>query len=163
MGHRANFVVIENQIPKAYFEPWGGLGCIYIFGDGPTAATEVLEEMEKTDKLLDWAFAEGGYLIDFDSKVAICFGSTIPAEDLMNSDGEYVGGDPTEFNEAYDRGRIELLRSIAPNWSGWTIRYDERGVDAFAEYMMENGILGIKTHPSSHPEDIETPSELSVP
>ncbi|MEM7353169.1 MAG: hypothetical protein AAF657_20410 [Acidobacteriota bacterium] len=82
MGHRANFVVIRNQQATAFYDQWAGLGCIYTFAEGPTKAVACLKATKETDELMDWAFAEGGYLIDFDNKLAMGFGSPFDEFDL---------------------------------------------------------------------------------
>ena len=68
MGHRANFVVIRNGEAKAYYDNWAAVGCIFSFAAGPDEACEAVSHYEPTNELMDWAFAEGGYLIDFDEK-----------------------------------------------------------------------------------------------
>src|SRR6185436_4644965 len=74
MGHRANFITIRKGGAEAFYDQWAALGCLFAFAAGPDEAVSALKEMEATDELLDWAFAEGGYLLDFDSKSAIAFG-----------------------------------------------------------------------------------------
>ena len=46
---------------------------------------------------------------------------------------------------------LGFLEGIAGGWKGWRIAWDERGVDAFAEHLKQNGISGIETPPASHP------------
>src|SRR5262245_54483716 len=133
MGHRANFVLIREGHAAAYYDQWAALGSTYAFAEGPAQATAAAERAHPTTQLLDWAFAEAGFLLDFDEQVAIVFGYPEPV-DL----GEFadVGGDQVkpvqELDAALERGPLEFLRCIAARWTGWELSWDERGVDAFA-------------------------------
>lgn len=165
MGHRANFVIIENDEANAYFDQWAGLGAVQSLTDGPDAAADIAREFDPTDELLDWAFAEGGYLLDFDEQVLICFGGLGDGEDDYSdyeSDEEEDDFDEDEEDE-YEDGELvdysakyrEFFEEIAPEWEGWSLRWDERGVDAFAEYLAQRGIHSIQCQEESHPEEVE--------
>ena len=175
MGHRANFVVIRGGDARAYFDSWAALGCIHSVADGPEDAAASAAEFEATDELLDWAFMEGGYLVDFEEKTLIVFGLT--DEDLADEfsefeDDEEEGGDEAdeldeldddadesgededadveEWDEEAERSSaLAFLQGIAPKWKGWTLRWDQRGADAFAEHLGRRGITGIKTQPAT--------------
>lgn len=157
MGHRANFIVIRNAHASAYHDQWAALGSAFLLTDGPERAAAAMEPMEPTDELLDWGFAEGGFLLDFDDRVLIAFGYPEPI-DLDEFDGEF--GDPlndaemaetTSWNDAFNAGADGFLQRIAPAWKGWLLVWDDRGVDAFAEHLQSRRIEGIKTQPPSHP------------
>ena len=147
MGHRANFIVIRNGAGEAYHDQWAALGCLYAFADGPEEAMRALKEMEHTDQLLDWAFAEGGYLLDFDMSTAVAFGFM----ELPDGMEEELPENVTAIVAAFERGAEEFLKGIAPNWRGWRLRFDDRGVDAFSEYLRQRDITNIKCQPDSHP------------
>ena len=105
MGHRANFVVIRGGDARAYFDSWAALGCIHSVADGPEDAAASAAQFEATDELLDWAFMEGGYLVDFDEKTLIVFGLT--DEDLADEfsefeDDEEEGGDEADELDELD-------------------------------------------------------------
>lgn len=160
MGQRANYVIVKGGQANAYFDNWGALGCAFILADGPDAATQAAEETESTDELLDWAFAEGGYLIDYDQKKLIAFGLLEEVdgefdeefdEEMEDEDGE--GEELTDYS-SLDQWKTHL-ESIAGNWSGWLLAYDGRGVDAFALHLKQRGIANIKTQEVSHPEYFE--------
>ncbi len=159
MGHRANFVIIERNRAQAHFDQWAALGCAHAIADGPAVAAAAAREFEKTDELLDWAWVEGGYLIDFDEKVVIVFGEVSdPEEDFGDlddlegvEDEEPVEGGGTEEAASHEA----FLAEAAPNWKGWTMRWDERGVDAFAEHLKRRKIETIRTAEPSHPADAE--------
>jgi hypothetical protein len=174
MGHRANFVVIRDGNAQAFFDNWAALACIHCVADGPEAAALSAEEFEATDELLDWAFMEGGYLVDFDERILIVFGLTDddlgdefsefeddeeetagdrddePSESPGLEDDDETGenaGDEEWDKEAERSAAIAFLQGIAPQWKGWTLRWDQRGADAFAEHLARRSITGVKTQP----------------
>jgi hypothetical protein len=136
MGHRANFVVIRDGRATAYYDQWAALGCIHAFSDGPEAACEALAEFRPTKELLDWSYAEGGYLIDFDQKKAIVFGHTVSRSDLEGPDGT-IPEDLRRKVAPFMKGGRPYLRHVAPKWRGWTLAWqDALGIDAFAALRM---------------------------
>jgi hypothetical protein len=164
MSHRANFVVIRDGEATAYHDQWAATGCIYAFAAGPDAASEAVTEMEQTTELLDWAFAEAGYLIDFDRRAAICFGTPCDLEEfgdiLEEAADELLNNEVASINAALERGALDFLQHIAPAWPGWTLTWDDRGVDAFAAYLRRCNIVTITAEPDSHPPD--TAQSVSV-
>ena len=162
MGHRANFVVIRDGAAKLFGDSWAALGCIYLLADGPEAAASAWSDPAfTTDGLYEWCFAEGGYLIDFDRKTMIAFGYTLPEDEMVNGDGELDPMIP-KLNRAFEEGKTEFLNAIADQWGGWTLIYDDRGVDRFSSYLDENGIPGIPLIEPSHPDDVEPPVQLEL-
>lgn len=164
MGHRANFVVIRSGEARAYYDQWAALGCVFELAPGPEHASRSAEQMTPASELMDWAFAEGGYLIDFDQKHAIVFGEPLDGE-IDLEEFEILGEiDPAQIEEemaisrALQNGPLEFLKSIAPRWEGWLLRWDDRGVDAFAEHLDRRGIRTIATQPASHPPDLRVVS-----
>lgn len=147
MGHRANFIVIRHGAGQAYHDQWAALGCLFAFASGPEEAMLALKEMGRTDELLDWAFAEGGYLLDFDTSTAVAFGNL----ELPDGMEEELPENVTAVVAAFERGAGEFLKQIAPNWRGWRLRFDDRGVDAFSEYLRQRNITSIECQPDSHP------------
>jgi hypothetical protein len=154
MGHRANFVLIRDGKAAAYYDQWAALGSTYAFAGGPGEATAAAEQAEPTRELLDWAFAEAGFLLDFDERAAIVFGQPEPMDlaEFSDLDAQEVSS-VNELDAALERGPGEFLRSIAPRWTGWQLSWDERGVDAFAAHLARRGISSIVTQPRKHPED----------
>lgn len=166
MGHRANFVVIENGAAQAHYGNWAGLGAAFSIANGPGPAVEALKEFEPTTELLDWAFAEGGFLIDFDQSLVIVFGELDDLSDEFSEfdeDDEGEVGDEDfddkeeddEESESYSEKYGKYFEEIAPNWHGWRLRYDDRGVDAFAEHLKLREIRSIEVQEASHPETSE--------
>ena len=176
MGHRANFVLIRNGQATAYYDQWAALGSTYLFAAGPEQATAAAEEMESTRELLDWAFAEAGYLLDFDEMQALVFGYPegeefedeefeVDDEGEEGAEDDEVGeSDATDLESSVDldsalrRSPLAFLEFIAPRWQGWHLHWDDRGVDAFAAHLERRGIGSIATQPASHPADSKTAS-----
>lgn len=156
VGHRANFVVIQAGVATAYHDQWAALGSTWAFAAGPDEALSATATAEETSELLDWAFAEAGYLVDFDERQAIVFGypemSELDFEEIPELEEEMVGS-MQETEAALQRGPLDFLQAIGANWQGWRLHWDDRGVDAFAEYLNERGIRSIATQPRSHPDD----------
>lgn len=153
MGHRANFVIIRDNKAKAYEDQWAALDCLSLFATGPHDALAAVLTMRETPALMDWAFAEGGYLLDFDAKIALVFGYPFYDEEWENIGGEAVQ-QAQAINTAFEQGPREFLAYIAPGWSGWTLGWDARGVDAFAVYLQSRNIHNIDVALPSHPPDI---------
>ena len=170
MGHRANFVVIEDGKAEAFFDQWAGLGCAFAISEGPGAAVTAARESEPTNELLDWAFAEGGYLIDFDEQLVLVFGDLDDMSeglDGFDEDGEEDVDEPNDYgSDDDDEDEDEsdstaekykhFFEEIAHNWGGWLLRWDDRGVDAFAEHLIKRGISSIELQEVSHPEETES-------
>jgi hypothetical protein len=164
MGHRANFVVIQQGSALAYFDDWAGLGAAFAVADGPAVAIASLEEFSPTTALLDWAFAEGGFLLDMDEKVLIVFGELddplddfddVDDDDAEQEDLAASGDDLVDDESSSVQAYTEYFRQIAGKWQGWSLRYDDRGVDAFAEQLQRRGITTIAWQEPSHPESCQ--------
>jgi hypothetical protein len=162
MGNRANFVVIKDGSATAFEDNWAALGCTYDFACGLEHATEALSAYTETTGLMDWAFAEAGYLIDFDSQFAVAFGIPQGADEVFDDEeldlelGDLADGDAMEdpsVAKLHEGDYLGFLEGIAGGWKGWKIAWDERGVDSFAEHLKQKGFSGIETAPASHPPD----------
>jgi hypothetical protein len=164
MGHRANFVVVRDGGAKAYEDQWAALGCVYQFASGPMDAVRALEEFQPASELMDWAFAEAGYLLDFDENVAIVFGYPemgADLEELGDLDGmegleelaEKAAGEARSVDQALQESPLEFLKAIAPKWQGWNLIWDDRGVDAFADHLQRRGIQSVKVQPAKDRRD----------
>jgi hypothetical protein len=152
VGHRANFVVIRNGEARAYYDNWAAMGCIFSFAAGPDEATESVSQYEPTNELMDWASAEGGYLIDFDEKKAIVFGCPVDLDEFAEL-GE--GAD-----SSFLQGGLAFLQRIGPNWIGWELVWDDHGVDAFAAHLRKRSIGNPTVQPDSHPPETSGPIEF---
>ncbi len=150
MGQRANFVVIRDGQATAYYDAWAAMGCTYFVDAGPESACEAITEFEAVDELMEWSYAEAGYLIDSDEKTAIIFGCAEDTGEDAEPDGD--GQEPSEVPDwPFVQGGLALLQYIARNWSGWKLVWDDRGVDAFAAHLRRRSIAGITVQPDSHP------------
>ena len=159
MGHRANFVVIRDNAARAYCDQWAALGSTFVFASGPDIASATAEQSEPVAELMDWAFAEAGFLIDFDERQAIVFGYPTPLDDVLDDLDAADGlGEAVALDEALNRGPLDFLQLIAPQWPGWLLHWDERGVDAFTVHLARRRIDSIRTEPPTHPADVTTAS-----
>src|SRR5690606_4017537 len=88
------------------------------------------------------------------------FNSEFEGEDesvaLDESDDESVDEDDAEDDDEAAASAVryrKMFDEIAPHWHGWLLRWDERGVDAFAEHLQRRGIEDIRTQDPSHPDE----------
>lgn len=150
MGHRANFVLIEEGKARAFEDQWAALGCTLSLEEG---AKKLKRELPKvyaaTEELMDWGFAEAGILVDYDERVCIAFGH--PEVNLEELPEEYAA-EIREVMEAFEAGWPTFVSFIAKGWAGFTLVWDERGVDAFAAHLKRRAITSIKTQAASHPK-----------
>ena len=160
MGARANFVIIRNGIAEAYYDHWAALGCLLLFAEGPEKALQALEITDKTNELMERAWAEGGYLVDFDHHTAIVFGyqdiTGLSEEDFIKM-GKDEADKSRAVHSAFEKGPLNYLKYIAPHWKGWLLLWDNRGVDRFSEYLQQRNISTIRWQPASSP-----PSQLKL-
>ena len=158
MGHRANFVEIKNGEALAFEDNWAGMGAIYDFASGLEQATKALETYASTDELMDWAFAEAGYLIDHDEMTAIGFGVPFGADEFFDEgdDLELPEEDPA-ISKLQTEDYEGFLQAISGEWPGWRLVWDERGVDAFSEHLSRRGINRIQCAEFSHPPETRAP------
>jgi hypothetical protein len=154
MGHRANYVIVERGEDRAYYDQWGALGSTLVLADGPDVARQTAETCEATDELLDWAFAEAGYLLDYDERRCIVFSMPEPPDpELREALDEDELQKLERLSAALEQGEESFLKRVAPAWTGWILVWDDRSVDAFAEHLAARSITAIKTQPPSHPTD----------
>jgi hypothetical protein len=154
MGHRANFVLIKDGKAKAFYDNWAAPSCSLSLMEGAKRLENSVPKLYKSvDELMDWAFAEGGFLIDYDERICIAFGT--PDVDLENIPKDYRGGIQASV-DAFLAGWEAYVRSMEEVWRGYTMIWDDRGVDAFAEHLKRRAITTIKTQKASHPDTGET-------
>ncbi len=161
MGHRANFVVIRGGRATAYRDNWAARGCICTVADGPEVACKELARYEPVNRLMEWCYAEGEYLIDFDEKTLIVFGHTVDLEELADEDGhvdEKLRNELLPFTEA----GLPYLRHISAKWNDWKLVWDDHGTDAFAGHLRNRGITNIVLQPDLHPGNTGPPTELQA-
>ena len=110
MGERAQKVVIRENRVELSWTQWGGQSCAVALLGGTAGSQSDLEDSDPTDAWMDPAFAEGGYLVDFDRKAML----------LYSWDGELL------------RSVIERLPAIWPNWS---IEMVQDGIPDFRNHI----------------------------
>lgn len=150
MSERANYVIIRDGVAKAYYAPWGALSCLYVFASGPVEASICASIYPEDSRLLRWDIADAGYLIDFDQKRAIVFGSTYSNPEEIERN-EKIIRELELINCAFKTSPMKYLQCIAPQWSGWLISWDSRCIDAFSTYLQQNGIDTISYDPPFQP------------
>ncbi len=116
MGFRANFILIDgNKTRLSYYGSYGN-SVHAIFPLGPEVLRKsILNSYDDREVLMDNAFAEGGILIDLNSKKALLF------------DAELL--DPPSLRREY----IKLMQE--QKWEGWDIKWAVRGNIDFAMYL----------------------------
>jgi len=172
MGQRANVVIIQEGIAKAYFDNWGALAVLPWFTLGPVeASSEFIEDFEETDELLDWEWAEGGGIIDFDKKYALMWGiiggeygmAFETEKTILNKYTKNYEDEDEDWDEEYcEEFTTSFLCSIKPAWIGWELCYaDLGGVDAISVYLKEQGFTNISGNPDASPEALSTATVLA--
>ncbi len=99
MGHRANYVLIENGKAYIYFSRWGALDIPAMLLAGPESAISYVRALTTDDHLQNEDWAEGGVILDVDRRLLRFFG----------------GGD-VEFSPYLRRPLFRALRTVWPNW-----------------------------------------------
>lgn len=161
MGHRANFVLIKDGKAKAFYDHWAALGCTLSLEEGAKRLEKSVPKLyESTDELMDWAFAEAGFLIDYDERLCIAFG--IPDVNVDEMPEDYQE-EMRSSVEAFFAGWETYVRSMEKVWRGYKMIWDDRGVDAFAEHLKRRGITTIKTQKPSHSAKTAEPEVVVVP
>lgn len=163
MGHRANFVLIKDGQAKAFYDNWAALGCTLSLEEGAKKLEKSVPKLyEPTEELLDWGFAEAGFLIDYDERICIAFGiPEIDMSDIPEDHQEDIG----MTLDAFDAGWSDFVHFIEHGWRGFTMIWDRRGVDAFAVHLERRKITSIKTAKPSHPKYMAkaAPDVVEVP
>jgi len=115
MGHRASYVVVENRSPAFGYSHWGAVSIPETVLSGPEETVSYIRALESDDHLLDTTWAEGGILVDMDTRTLIFHG----------------GGDITIFPYL----RRMLLLALRRLWPGWTVDYARFGMADFARHL----------------------------
>lgn len=163
MGHRANFVLIKDGKARAFYDHWGALACTLSLEEGAKRLEKEVPKMyEAVDELMDWGFAEAGFLIDYDERICIAFGH--PDVDMDEMPEEYQD-ELRKTLDAFDAGWAEFVKFIEKGWRGYSMIWDARGVDAFAAHLERRKITTIKTAEPSCPPSYKKakPEVVQVP
>lgn len=115
MGHRANFVIVENSKYQIYYSHWGANTIPCDFFWGPEHAIQYIKIQRPVNGWLDNTWAEGGVLVDLDHKVLILFGGEIEITNLPY--------------------RIIYLFLLQQVWEDWNIAWANEGIADLADYV----------------------------
>src|SRR5262249_2793010 len=137
----ANFVIIRKGFAAVYYDQWAALDCPILLADGPAEAAKFAESLEQVDGLMDAVWAEGGFLLDFDEKIAIGFGYVDVDVDVDEEGDLVLNFDDDEFEtddereKAKKEGKLALvflkkgpegyLKHIGRKWPGWSLNWDK--------------------------------------
>lgn len=173
MSERSNVVIIRDRKADAYFDSYGALAIIPWFRSGPEEASKYIKETSVlTDELLDWQWAEGGGLIDFDNKFALVWGPLnedtgfeIETEQSLlkkyGSNDDEEEDDEEEDDEEWERSKMAYLHSIKPSWLGWELCFADSGTNAISFYLKKHGFCNISINPNASQSDLT--SEIFLP
>ncbi|AKF11258.1 hypothetical protein [Sandaracinus amylolyticus] len=117
MGHRANLVLVEHGETRVFYGHWSSIALVNeLFWGHEHARAWILDHREVGDEgWLDDVWAEGGAVLDVDRRVLLLFG------------GEALRGDAAR--------RCTYLGLVREVWTGWDVRWAERGVLDLAEHV----------------------------
>lgn len=125
MSTRAHFIIVEKG-EKKIFRSKDGQVAPNILAQGLDFCESYFKKMHEDERLvLDNAFAEGGIMIDKDTKNILIFGG---------SEGEIF------YYPALQRLYCEHVQKF---WNGWNIQWCSKGIISIAEYleMMDEELL----------------------
>lgn len=143
-------MLIKDGKARAFYDHWGALACTLSLEDGAKRLEkDVPKHYEEVDELMDWAFAEAGFLIDYDERVCIAFGSVDVEVDEIPEEHQ---SDMQTTLGAFRAGWAEFVAHIEKGWRGYRMIWDDRGVDAFSAHLARRKITSIKTAKPSHPK-----------
>jgi hypothetical protein len=115
MGHRANYVIIEDGQPAIYFSRWGALTIPAVLLSGPDATTAYVRALTPDDALLDDTWAEGGLALHLGQRELRFFGG------LVIESSPYL--------------RRPLLRALRMLWQGWSVEWAAHGIADLALFL----------------------------
>jgi hypothetical protein len=115
MGHRSNFVIIEQGKIIMRYSHWGAITIPQDIFWGPEKTIEYINRLEPCDELLDNVWCEGAVLVDLDKKNLL-----------------FYGGEDIKYSPALQRN---FLRIIAENWPGWKIDWAYQEIIDIAAYL----------------------------
>src|SRR5579859_14309 len=115
MGHRANYVVIENGKTDIYYTHWGAVTAPAVLLSGPENALKFARVLKRDSELMEIYWAQGGVFLDYDNRQMSFFHCLDPIANV------YV--------------RRQLVRALQAIWSGWTVSYEAHHQIAFHQKL----------------------------
>jgi hypothetical protein len=122
MGDRANYAIVHRGRVKVFYAHWGGPTVPRELAAGPLACERFIrtQRSERTNRLLEFSFMEGGIALDKDTRRALVFGG------------------PGAVNYSPDV-QARLLERLRPAWSGWTLEWARRYAYDFVAFLGLDG------------------------
>lgn len=117
MGQRANLVIVQNGVYELYYSHWHAntLPDDLFWGPEHAAAFIAMQQRREADGWLDDVWAEGGAVMDLDTRTLLLYGG----EDLC-------------YDLPLRRVYMELLRYT---WPSWTLRWAYEGIAEMAAFV----------------------------
>jgi len=116
MGHRTNYILIENQEYDVYYAHWDAniIGRKLFYG--PDSLIQYIRPLSVSEKLLDTIWAEGSVLVDIDKQYLLFWG-----DEFLWHNSKLV----TYF--------IKMLQDTT--WREWNIEWAQEGQVDVARYL----------------------------
>jgi len=115
MGHRANLITLRNGKCSVFYSHWCALTIPSDLFWGPSYAMDFVGVQRQVDDWLDGDWAEGGAVIDLDTRVLLLY-----------------GGEEIKFDVPLRRTYLAMLRRV---WRGWEVRWANEGIADLADYV----------------------------
>ncbi|QLY29348.1 hypothetical protein H0264_29345 [Nocardia huaxiensis] len=114
MGHRANFVLIDESGPRLFYSHWAANTVYSVVVAGPAAATRFAMVQRPCDIRTEWlddVWCEGGAVIDHTTRTLTYFGDGL----------------------AFELPTKQVFADLLPSmWPGWTVRWAYDGIGDLA-------------------------------
>lgn len=151
MGHRTNYILIENQEFDIYYAHWDAniIGRKLFYG--AESLIQYVRPLSVSEKLLDTIWGEGSVLIDIDQKKLLFWGD------------EFLWSNP-QLVSCF----IQMLKDTT--WAGWNLEWAQEGQLDIAKYLKIDVQTVINDEEDEDPEDeityhqepkVYTPAELA--
>ncbi|EAY27921.1 hypothetical protein [Microscilla marina] len=134
MGHRTNYILIENKEHDIYYAHWDAniIGRKLFYG--PDSLVQYIRPLSVSEKLLDTVWGEGAALVDMDQQKLLFWGD------------EFLWHTP-----ALVTCFVQMLRETT--WKGWQVEWASEGQVTIAKY------LGVDTQTVLNTEEEEDDDE----
>lgn len=131
MSAAAVFIVVRNGDAKIYFNKWAAELCLLDLEVGPDVALEQAIDSDN-EEIDDFPFSEAGYLLDFDTKSLIFYGSLGSVLEQLEL-GQFEDPESPEAISTF-------VNAITPKWTGWAIRTDDIDNTQIGAHLESRGI-----------------------
>jgi hypothetical protein len=135
MGHRANFVLVEQGKATIYYSHWGAKTIPDMLVAGPDRCWNSIQRLTPGSELLDNVWAEGGLLLDRDQRRLL-----------------FWGGEEIKYTPYLRRVFLPALRLL---WPEWTVEWALYGVADLADalHIDRSAVLIGEFAEGFHPEN----------